>query len=194
MKSDIREAQFRLTDARIRDGYLDLLTEKDINRITVKDVCERSGISRGTFYLHYEDINALLHDINSWYVQRAVPFYEMEFNSFGAKPDREKLLEGVRGHLSLLASWPKYAVTVFGRDLCPWVSSEIMSICQQRFEGRVPRGDTQKLMDYEYEFAYVANGVVGIMKKWCRDGLTAPLETVVRYIAEFVLTSHPESD
>lgn len=44
----------------IQEAFLALLTEKEFDEITVKDVTERADISRKTFYLHYVDKYDLL--------------------------------------------------------------------------------------------------------------------------------------
>lgn len=41
-------------------AFLSLLEGKDFAYITVKEVCACSGVSRSTFYLHYETMNDLL--------------------------------------------------------------------------------------------------------------------------------------
>ncbi len=38
----------------IHDGMINLLKTKAYNDITVKDICEKSQISRTTFYTHYK--------------------------------------------------------------------------------------------------------------------------------------------
>ena len=52
MKSDARVKYTRMV---IRKNFLDLLKEKPISKITVKEICERSEINRATFYKHYQD-------------------------------------------------------------------------------------------------------------------------------------------
>ncbi|WP_246132006.1 TetR/AcrR family transcriptional regulator [Paenibacillus hemerocallicola] len=40
----------------LKDAFIDLLQEMDIEKITVNRIAERSTINRVTFYLHYRDI------------------------------------------------------------------------------------------------------------------------------------------
>lgn len=47
----------------IAESFLQLLDEKPFNKITVKDVVERCGINRNTFYYHYQDLPSLLEEI-----------------------------------------------------------------------------------------------------------------------------------
>ena len=43
----------------ILQGYIDMTSEKMIDKITVSDVIKKANVSRATFYAHYKDINAL---------------------------------------------------------------------------------------------------------------------------------------
>ncbi len=40
----------------IREAFLSLMKEKDVNKITVSDVVKRADVNRSTFYAHYLDI------------------------------------------------------------------------------------------------------------------------------------------
>lgn len=51
------------TEKVICDTFLELLNEKPYNKITVRDIVERSHISRNTFYYHFLDIQDLLEKI-----------------------------------------------------------------------------------------------------------------------------------
>ena len=52
MKTDARVKYTRMV---IRNTFLELLKEKPVSKITVKEICERSEINRSTFYKHYQD-------------------------------------------------------------------------------------------------------------------------------------------
>lgn len=48
------------TALRMDQAFLKLLEKKDIEYITVKEICETAEVNRSTFYLHYETIGDLL--------------------------------------------------------------------------------------------------------------------------------------
>ena len=56
-KSAIRSKSY------IKYALIKLLTEKDFGRITVTEVIETSGISRGTFYSHYKSLDDVINQI-----------------------------------------------------------------------------------------------------------------------------------
>ena len=47
----------------IRASLLRLLSQKPINKITVRDIVEDCGINRNTFYYHYEDIPSVIEEM-----------------------------------------------------------------------------------------------------------------------------------
>ena len=48
------------TEARIHLAFEKLLSVKSFNEITVNNICNEAGISRPSFYAHYEDINDMM--------------------------------------------------------------------------------------------------------------------------------------
>ncbi len=48
------------TEEKILNAALKLLEEKNLDKISVKDICDECGINRNTFYYHYTDIYAVL--------------------------------------------------------------------------------------------------------------------------------------
>ena len=48
------------TRGAIVNAFIQLLSEKPVNKITVKDIVERCGVNRNTFYYHFQDIPSLL--------------------------------------------------------------------------------------------------------------------------------------
>ena len=53
----------RYTRQTIRDTLLERMKEKPFGRVTVTEVCKQAEINRGTFYLHYLDLDDVLDDI-----------------------------------------------------------------------------------------------------------------------------------
>ncbi len=52
-----------LTKNAIKKSLLELLNERPINKISVKDIVERCQINRNSFYYHYQDIPAVIEEI-----------------------------------------------------------------------------------------------------------------------------------
>ena len=55
----------RQTKQRLYEALVHLLQQKSLREITVRELTELAGISRGTFYFHYADIYALMEQMES---------------------------------------------------------------------------------------------------------------------------------
>lgn len=60
------------TKLAIRQSFMELLAESAFDRITVRDITARSGVSRNTFYYYYQDIYALAEDIFNEEIEKVV--------------------------------------------------------------------------------------------------------------------------
>lgn len=52
-----------MTKLMLKTSLIELMNNKSINEITIKELCENADLNRSTFYLHYSDQYALLKDI-----------------------------------------------------------------------------------------------------------------------------------
>lgn len=50
----------QFTSKAIEESFIRLLNERPLDKITIKDIVDDCGISRNTFYYHFQDITALL--------------------------------------------------------------------------------------------------------------------------------------
>ena len=61
---------------RIRSAFLELLHEKNFEKITVTDIVTRANINRSTFYAHYPDMIGLLDEIQEEIIARTQQIFE----------------------------------------------------------------------------------------------------------------------
>lgn len=64
------------TRKRIEYTYLNLISEKKWDRITVKELCSHANITRGTFYQYYDDIYELMEQIQDSLLQEISKKYK----------------------------------------------------------------------------------------------------------------------
>ena len=58
----VKNKHFEGTHKLIMDTFRTLVISKH-NKISVKDICDVSGINRSTFYAHFEDIDTLMDGV-----------------------------------------------------------------------------------------------------------------------------------
>ena len=52
-----------ITKMMLKEALLKLLHTRQLNKITITDLCRESGINRATFYRHYEEPKDILNEI-----------------------------------------------------------------------------------------------------------------------------------
>ena len=60
----------------IKEAFLQLISQKDISKVRIKEIAELADISKGTFYAHYQDIYSVLEEIEDENIQRFIGFFE----------------------------------------------------------------------------------------------------------------------
>ncbi|MCM3005669.1 TetR/AcrR family transcriptional regulator [Priestia koreensis] len=59
------DPRIKRTNKYLRDALVELLKEKDVTSITIQEITEKADLTRGTFYLHYQDKqDFLVHSMN----------------------------------------------------------------------------------------------------------------------------------
>ena len=56
------ESKYYNTALLMNQALIELLNKKDYEFITIKEICEKAGVNRSTFYLHYETKEDLLEE------------------------------------------------------------------------------------------------------------------------------------
>lgn len=63
VKESARATRTTKTRANIKQAFVDLISEKGLDALTVSDITRRAKINRGTFYLHFVDKYDLLEQL-----------------------------------------------------------------------------------------------------------------------------------
>lgn len=183
MRSPTAEQRTRMTRQRIRTAFLDLLYCKPIQSITIKELCASAGISRGTFYAHYADIYDLLAQIENDMTDEITRALEPLMDP--AQPANPialstRIFEILKANSDLCTVTlgdfgdKKYAMRLIdlGRSTC-------MDLYRSYFRS-VPG------WQFDYYYAFVSSGVLGLLRKWLEDGMDVSPGEVAR-LAEGIM-------
>ena len=76
------ESKYFNTALCMDEALIALLEVKDLEYITVKEICQKAGVNRSTFYLHYETIADLVNE--------AMGSVDARFMSYFAQGTKDK--------------------------------------------------------------------------------------------------------
>ena len=169
------------TKAQLRAALVSLLEHKPLQEITVKELCERCDINRGTFYLHYPDVRALLDEM----VGEVMAQFERMLNSF--RPDEtlvyhagEKFEVKDAGlHLQAIFQFVAQNADICRVLLCGPQETAFVEKVKQLVRERVLDEWTAMMggewqLGYDYMFSFFVAGCIGLLQQWLREGMPMP--------------------
>ena len=96
-QSDLRAVK---TEENLRTALISLLNEKELKKISVKDICDKAKCSRNAFYFHYqykEDLyDAIIDNVSNIIVESLIPVVPTEnmIDNMSFYAYSEKLING----------------------------------------------------------------------------------------------------
>ena len=125
MKNEDTRVQY--TKKVLKDALLRLLQSKPIAKVSIKELCEEAGLNRGTFYLHYNEPNDVLMEIEGDFIREKMSFLDPYLKD--DNPDQlAKLFEAVLSNSEL-------SLILFGRNGAPQFTSGSRPWCARAYCG-----------------------------------------------------------
>ena len=176
-KSDRR---VRRTKALLRHGLAQLMTEKSVNEVTVKELVDLVDINRSTFSLHYTDIYNL-HTIRTHPVspfnKDSFPFIEDIFAILFDNREICAALLGPHGDIGFL------------HRIEEMLSQYSLTALREAFPERMD--------NLKYTYAYCVAGGVGLIKDWlsrgCEESPQHMAQLTFRLVTNTVSDFYPHS-
>jgi AcrR family transcriptional regulator len=183
VKKDDRRVKY--TKMVLKDSLLRLLSEKDISRITIKEICDLADVNRATFYAHYADQYDLLEKIEC----------ELFDNIRAYLTGNERM--GVPRSDSEWSDTVNMVAEIFdylkeNMALCKLLLNDkrnlnfqkrIMTLVYDPYFLRLTDGSPYTREEMEYVYAFTLTGCVGLVQTWLDGGMAQGS----RMIAELLL-------
>lgn len=170
-------AQF--TKKAIVKAFLELLNEKPLDKITVKEIVDNCEINRNTFYYHFEDIHALLTFVIDGEVERVIARHA----------DVESLEEGFIEAANFALSNKRAVYHIYNsvsrEELERYLNSIAEEVVRRMAEGLDGAEDVSKL-DRELIIHFYKYGLSGMVMAWIGEGMKADPEQMIRSLGDLL--------
>ena len=179
-------SQPRATDRRvlrtkknIRQTFLQLLSEKSLTQLTVKELSEQADINRKTFYMYYSNIEEILSELEDELVQKLVLVFEKELfdrEVFDSYSFFENLNLAIQGDIELYR-------TLNHSDLLPHLilraKNALIDVFFRKYN--IPAdSDSERYILYA---EYAASGILSMYTKWFSNDFHMSLEELTKTAA-----------
>ena len=186
---DKNQGKYFYTASLMDEALLALLQKKDYEFITVKEVCEKAGVNRSTFYLHYENMDDLLKESYEYVSRRFYDSFEsekitVEKVKFADKRESmlitpeylEPYLNFVRQNKKVMSLIMKNASLFGAEKTFEKMYGDIFRPILDKFG--VPKENQ------EYVFAYYMHGVLAIIETWLKNDCNRDIGEMIRLITD----------
>lgn len=177
------DRRVRRTKASLRQALTELMGEKDVRAITVRELTDRADVNRGTFYAHYRDIYDMVEQ------QENEIFAVLSELLSGYSPQQ------LRGDLApVLANVFQFVEQ--NRDLLPILLEGpavdrvfrrlygvIYDKCLGEWAGIYPI-DGGTGLNFSLEF--IIAGTVGLVRAWAQNGFQVPYEEMAALTGKLI--------
>lgn len=158
-----QDARVRVTKSMFHSALLSLLKETPIGKVSVKALCEKACLNRGTFYLHYSQPSDVLKEIENdfiaenmaafdsyWESQRDIGVMTKIFTCIMEHKDVSRILMSDNGD------------SQFQKSLVSLCREGIINEWQKEF----PEYDRERL---DFLLDYVFSGSIRLILNWIDD-------------------------
>ncbi len=157
------DRRVRRTKKLLTQALTQLLGEKQINEITVKELTELADMNRGTFYLYYRDVFDMLEKIEDGMFEKMENIIASHENEDVTKTTEPILLDlftfiGENREMCRVLLSPHGDMNFLHR-----LNKVLYEKCQKVWRAtREQRGETE----FDYHYSFVIFGCAGLIRAW----------------------------
>ena len=192
------ESKYFNTALLMDQALVELLKEKDFEYITVKEICQKAGVNRSTFYLHYETIADILSEVldrTMKQFQSSFPEKPEEFVPHISDADLSDLMlitaKYLEPYLLFIKENRSLYRAAFANPKALRTDKHIENVYQHvllpildRFH--VPKGEQVYQMDF-----YIS-GCMAIIRRWVENKCSDPVDKIESIIIHCI-RANPEN-
>lgn len=186
MKPKSNDYRIRVTKMLLRKAFVELLLNKPIQSISIKELCDTAGINRGTFYKHYTDIYDLLHQIEEEMLEdfkaALAPLLLTEPERLTPVAITTEIFKCLRDNADICAvTLSDYGDKTFALKLINLGREQCIQAYSRHFFAATPK-------QIEFFYAFVSAGCIGLLQKWLDEGMVTNADEVAAMAEAIMLT------
>lgn len=186
------ESKYYNTALLMDEALLLLLEKKEYDFITVKEICEKAGVNRSTFYLHYENIDDLLLETIDLINNRFLSAFNNEtINPVFSNKDELFLITDkyLIPYLNLIKEHKKIYKLIHQKPYIFNNQKTFKELYKNLFEIILEKYgvlDDEK----EYVFVYFSYGTIAVIDKWIENDCKDDIYKICLIIKKLIGHSH----
>ena len=162
------DRRVRRTKKAMTDALAELLLQKPLKNISVREISDMADINRGTFYLHYRDVYDMVEQIQNEIFEKFNEIVDSHETSTGVNELFPLLVE----LFNLLSEYSKLAKVLISKNGDAAFVDRLKSVIREKCFVNVQRLIGIKSDDeFNYFYHYIVLGCIGIFDAWLDGGM-----------------------
>lgn len=164
------------TKVLLKNTLTTLLEEKDLRKITVKELTERANVNRGTFYLHYLDIYDMVKKLEDEVMENLMAIVE-ENNPFNMNyyylPALLKAVEYIYQDMRF------YKALIGPNGDIGFLEKLKKAMVEHTFKSYKTLNKQRDKVFIQYLTIFIVSGGIGALQEWFNHDCITPLQSVI---------------
>lgn len=182
------ESKYFNTALKMDQAFLSLLEKKDFAYITVKEICEKAGVHRSTFYLHYETLEDLLSESVEYMNEQFLAYMQQDTDVFMRKLQECPLdtlylitPEYLTPYLRYVKEHKRLFLTAMKNTKALRLEESYDKLFQFVFEPILARYQVPA-ENRTYIMAFYVQGLMAIITQWLKNDCSDTIERMIAVI------------
>jgi AcrR family transcriptional regulator len=166
----------------MRESLMELMKEKSILSVSVKDICDLADISRSTFYDHYKDQYDLLKQIED----ETLAYFEDMLNKYKDKQTKKETGQMVEEMLTYIANNGNTIHVLLSENGDLTFQKKLLYhfiMHNQITKYFSENQQSQETMPYYTVF--LVHGAIGLIQHWLKDNMTMPIPQLAKMLMKW---------
>lgn len=160
------------TRQNIMDAFWELYCEKRIEKITVKEIMEKAGYNRGTFYKYFLDVYDVLDQIEDSLLPELSEMPPLVM-------DNDLDILPIDAFIKLYSSSSKYYTVLLGNHGDPSFAGKIKNGIKVKIMEQLGT-DTKTIPEIDYTLEFMLSAMIGILTYWFVNEENMEKERLIR--------------
>ncbi|MBR2155400.1 MAG: TetR/AcrR family transcriptional regulator [Clostridia bacterium] len=178
------ESKYFNTAVKMDLALISLLKKKTFEYITVSEICERAGVNRSTFYLHYENIGDLLEETARYLIDDFLTYFGEDMEDVPYRLTNCELSELnfiCDKYLTPYLTYIRENKEVFSTALSNRKPLGFDAVYKRMFENifdPILERFHYPNEDRKYVMMYYLNGITAIIAEWLKDNCSRAISDI----------------
>ncbi|MDR2615866.1 MAG: TetR/AcrR family transcriptional regulator [Oscillospiraceae bacterium] len=175
----------RMSKQLLRDSLTSLLHEKSIQKISVREICDRAEVNRTTFYKYYGSQYDLLEDMEREVMAMIDSYLLGAEESPDAGPSRISL-RNIGKIMAFADDHPELCRILVNNNVDPEFPAKLINLLSIHRLLTLQMTPARAENDAEYIFSFLVNGSFSLIKSWLNKDPRDPPEHIAALLADMM--------